>query len=256
VQYTLDTVVSELMGNLNYRFSVVEIAFVYRWWNNANSAMRDNFLHLINNSQIEIINGGWCMSDEANPYYEDIIDQMTIGLRWARKYLNTIPTIGWHVDPFGHQATNAALFNQFGFNAWFFARIDMQDKDIRTEKKALEMIWHPFQYSGNNNSIFTHVNYYMYSPPPGFCFDNTCIEEPIKYDKNLDGYNLDKKSESFANYFRAMSTHYRSNHLLHTLGSDFQYSNARMWFMNMDRILDYINNNVTFNMQIKYSTPG
>ena len=69
VQYTLDTVVSDLIGNPNYKFSVVEIAFVYRWWNNANSTMRDSFLQLIQNKQIEIINAGWCMSDEAAPYY-------------------------------------------------------------------------------------------------------------------------------------------------------------------------------------------
>ena len=137
VQYTLDTVVCDLVGNPDYKFSVVEIAFVYRWWNNANSTMRERFLALIQNKQIEIINAGWCMSDEAAPYYEDVIDQMTIGLRWTKEVLNTVPTIGWHIDPFGHQSTTAALFSQFGFNAWFFARIDMQDKDIRTEKRAL-----------------------------------------------------------------------------------------------------------------------
>jgi lysosomal alpha-mannosidase len=53
---------------------------------------------------------------------------MSIGLRWIKKTFDYIPRIGWHIDPFGHQATNAALFNQLGFNAWFFARIDYQDK--------------------------------------------------------------------------------------------------------------------------------
>lgn len=39
---------------------------------------------LVANKQIEFINAGWCMSDEANMYYEDFIDQMTVGLRWIK----------------------------------------------------------------------------------------------------------------------------------------------------------------------------
>lgn len=47
------------------------------------------------------------------------------------------------------------------------------------------MIWHPNQYSNIDNYIFTHVNYYHYSPPPGFCFDLRCNDEPIKDDPTL-----------------------------------------------------------------------
>ena len=38
------------------------------------------------------------------------------------------PRIGWHVDPFGHSNANPRLFADMGFDAWFFARLDMQDK--------------------------------------------------------------------------------------------------------------------------------
>ena len=61
---------------------------------------------------------------------------------------------------------------------------------MRLSKKAMEMVWHPTQYSGNDNSIFTHVNYYHYSPPPGFCFDSACRDTPIKDDPTLDDYNV------------------------------------------------------------------
>lgn len=40
VQYTIDTVVSQLASNPNYKFSIVEVAFLYRWWNNANETQR------------------------------------------------------------------------------------------------------------------------------------------------------------------------------------------------------------------------
>jgi hypothetical protein len=35
-----------------------------------------------------------------------------------------VPRIGWHVDPFGHSSTNARLFADMGFEAWFFAWLD------------------------------------------------------------------------------------------------------------------------------------
>ena len=60
------------------------------------------------------------MNDEADTYYEDIIDQMTVGHTFLKKTFNVIPTIGWQIDPFGHSSTQASLFNQMGFNAEFF----------------------------------------------------------------------------------------------------------------------------------------
>lgn len=48
------------------------------------------------------------------------------------------------------------------------------------------MVWRPPQYNGDSKTqIFTHVNYYHYSPPPGFCFDIRCTDEPIKDDPTL-----------------------------------------------------------------------
>jgi len=53
-----------------------------------------------------------------------------------------------------------------------------------------------------------------------------------------------------------MANHYRTTNLLHTLGEDFQYTNSRMWFKNVDKLLKYINNRPELGVTIKYSTPG
>ena len=107
---------------------------------------------------------------------------MTTGLLWAKDTFGVVPTIGWQLDPFGHQSSNAAMFRQMGFNAMFFSRMDYQDKDKRMKNKGLEMIWHPTQYSGNDNFILTHMTFRHYSSPPGFCFDSLCKDTPIKDD--------------------------------------------------------------------------
>ncbi len=83
---------------------------------------------LIANKQLQFINGGWCASDEASIYYEDFIDQMTVGLRWMKETFNYVPDVAWHIDPFGHHSSTASLFSQMGFNSLFFARIDYADK--------------------------------------------------------------------------------------------------------------------------------
>jgi hypothetical protein len=44
--------------------------------------------------------------------------------------------------------------------------------------------------------------------------------------------------------------------LMHTIGEDFTYMNARIQFKNFDKLIRYINNRTEFNMTIKYSTPG
>lgn len=35
---------------------------------------------LVANKQLEFVNGGWCMNDEAATHYNAIIDQMTLGM--------------------------------------------------------------------------------------------------------------------------------------------------------------------------------
>ena len=34
---------------------------------------------LVKNKQLEFVNAGWCMNDEAGAHYNSIIDQMTVG---------------------------------------------------------------------------------------------------------------------------------------------------------------------------------
>ena len=52
------------------------------------------------------------MNDEASTDYNAIIDQMSIGLRFVEENFGAEarPRIGWHIDPFGHSAEQAALF--------------------------------------------------------------------------------------------------------------------------------------------------
>ncbi len=74
VQYTIDGVVTELLNDPKKTFVYVEMAFFYRWYKNQDAARKAQVKGLVDNGQLEFINGGVCMNDEAAPYYEDMID--------------------------------------------------------------------------------------------------------------------------------------------------------------------------------------
>ena len=46
-----------------------------RWWNQQNEETKQKVKDLVISKQLEFINGGYCMADEATTYFEDIIDQ-------------------------------------------------------------------------------------------------------------------------------------------------------------------------------------
>ena len=144
-----------------------------------------------------------------------------------------------------------------GFNGWFFARIDYQDKEKRLEEQKMEMIMRPLQKSGEEHYIFSHVQYYHYSAPPSFDFNTRQTNEPIIDDANSKDYNLKQRAEDFVYYFRNQSLHYRGNVLTHTLGEDFQWDASPIYFKNIDKLLNYINTRKEeYNMEILYSTPS
>lgn len=130
------------------------------------------------------------MSDEAAPYYVDMVDQQTLGHQFLLKNFgaDAIPKTGWQVlccmrgspqiDPFGHSSFMATLYALMGFNSWFFARSDyqvthepshgiapmsrlglggahLQDWNTRAPIKNLETIMRPSASLGDTVNIFT-----------------------------------------------------------------------------------------------------
>jgi lysosomal alpha-mannosidase len=37
------------------------------------------------------------------------------------------------------------------------------------------------------------------------------------------------------------ATGYATNHIINTMGSDFQYENANEWYKNLDKLIKYVN---------------
>jgi alpha-mannosidase len=146
--------------------------FFKMWWDNQNDSMKERVKGFVKNGQLELINGGWSMHDEACPTYDDMINNMMIGHQWIEQEFGFKPKIGWQIDPFGHSNANTRLFAEMGFDALFFARLDSMDKEKRMNEKSLEYVWMPNVDSlGSEVNLLTHVLYNHYSSPPDLGFD-------------------------------------------------------------------------------------
>ena len=259
VQYILDNVIEELAKNPERRFVYVEIAFFWRWWNEQNDDTKGLVRLLVNEGRLEFVIGGWCMNDEATTYYQDIIDQQTLGLQFILTEFGECarPKVAWQLDPFGHSREQASLFSQFGFDGLFLGRLDYQDNDYRAATKTREFVWKSSGNLGENATMFTGILPNTYGPPSGLCFDDKCDDDPVMDNPNYEDYNVDEKVNQLLSYAKGTRNVYKTNNVIATMGSDFQYANAHTWFKNLDKLIYYVNQrqNET-KVNAFYSTPS
>lgn len=199
------------------------------------------------------------MHDEACTHHDDMMNNMMIGHEWIAQEFGDYakPHVGWHIDPFGHSNGNPRLFAEMGFDSWFFARIDYEDKAEREANQSMQWVWKPFSESlGDNVSIFTHTFHDHYHQPDGFRYDETQWSNgPVVTNPNLTTFNADEKVQSLRNYLLDMETKYKTNRLVIPWGDDFFYSNAALTFKNLERTMEYFNKTYS-DMVLLYSTPS
>nr|GLL26254.1 alpha-mannosidase-like [Ipomoea trifida] len=227
VENVLDSVVTSLRRNRNRKFIFAEMAFFHRWWVEQSPEVHQEVKELVASGQLEFVNGGWCMHDEATCHYIDMIDQTTLGHQLIKSQFNTTPRAGWQIDPFGHSAVQAYLLAaEVGFDSVHFARIDYQDREKRKSEKSLEVIWlgsKTFGFSSQDN--------------------------PLLFD-----FNVEERVNDFINAALMQANVTRANHIMWTMGDDFEYQYAESWFRQMDKLIHYVNKDGRVNAL--YSTPS
>ncbi|XP_054394463.2 lysosomal alpha-mannosidase isoform X8 [Pongo abelii] len=262
VQYILDSVISALLADPTRRFIYVEIAFFSRWWHQQTNATQEVVRDLVRQGRLEFANGGWVMNDEAATHYGAIVDQMTLGLHFLEDTFGNDgrPRVAWHIDPFGHSREQASLFAQMGFDGFFFGRLDYQDKWVRMQKLEMEQVWRASaSLKPPTADLFTGVLPNGYNPPRNLCWDVLCDDQPVVEDPHSPEYNAKELVDYFLNVATAQGRYYRTNHIVMTMGSDFQYENANMWFKNLDKLIRLVNAQQQAKgsgVHVLYSTPA
>ncbi|OAE30812.1 hypothetical protein AXG93_857s1150 [Marchantia polymorpha subsp. ruderalis] len=256
VRDILTTVTTELEANSDRIYNQVETAFFARWWREQSEDKKARVKKLIADGQLDFINGGWCMHDEAATHYLDMIDQTTFGHLYLKRELGVIPKHGWQIDPFGHSAVQAYLLGaELGFESMYAARIDYQEKKVRHADKTLEMIWRASDTLGSTADIFYGVFPVHYSPPDTFDLEPRDQDYfPVQDDESIEGYNVDERVDELVQAATTQAALTRTEHIMWTMGNDFTYQNAVTWFENMDKLIHYAN--LDGRVNVFYSNPS
>nr|KYP55020.1 Lysosomal alpha-mannosidase [Cajanus cajan] len=230
-------------------------AFFHRWWVEQSPETQEQMRKLVDAGQLEFVNGGWCMHDEAATHYIDMIDQTTLGHRFIKEQFDKTPRVGWQIDPFGHSAVQAYLLGaELGFDSLHFARIDYQDRAKRKADKSLEVVWRGSKTFGSSAQIFANAFPVHYSAPNGFNFEVNNDFDPLQDDPLLFDYNVEQRVKDFIDAATTQANVTRTNHIMWTMGDDFQYQYAESWFKQMDKLINYVNKDGRVNAL--YSTPS
>jgi alpha-mannosidase len=258
VQYIIDSVISALEANPERKFIYVEQAFFQRWWRVQSDEKKNSTRQLVKSGQLEFVNGGWCMHDEATTHFIDMIDQTTLGHRFLLDEFEFVPQTGWQIDPFGHSATQAALLtSEVGLAGLFFARVDAADNANRQKNKALEFLWRSSPSFGASAQVFAGAFASgSYGPPAGLCWDINCwldSPHPIQDDPSLEDYNVPERIETAVRTARDFASVHLGDDIMFTLGNDFEYRAANEWFKNLDKLIRLVN--ADGRVKMFYSTP-
>ncbi len=260
VYYVIDTVVRQLAEDPNKRFMYVETGFFARWWDQQPPRVKEMTKQLVQEGRLEFINGGWCMHDEASPYYVEMVDQTTRGHMFLKKNFGKAanPKGTWQIDPFGHSNTQAWLLSaEAGMNSLFWGRTDYQDMNHRYQTQGnpgLEWIWQGSQSLGDSAQVFAGELFGTGGGGYGtwIGFDKGDVQ--VQDDPSRHDYNVDEMVDSFINNAITQDNGTRTSHQLWACGSDFQYQNADHWYHNLDKLIHYVNQNGSINAF--YSTPS
>ena len=248
VEKILSNVVKNLMENEKRTFVFSEISFFKKWWDNQNDTTKMNVKKLVKEKRFEFINGGYVMEDEAVGYYSDGIIQLRTGLEFLKKNFDVVPNIVWLLDEFGHTMAHAYVYSLFGFKKIILGRSTQDFKNKYHATKDLNLNWVPFDKK--NNSLFTHIVYDYYCPPSSirtFCDDALL---------NLNENSLNSRANGFFNDVAKEMAGFRHNQYILFFGCDFTFVADSNNFLNIEKLMEYINNDETLNkkIELKYST--
>uniref|UniRef100_A0A915DEW7 Alpha-mannosidase n=1 Tax=Ditylenchus dipsaci TaxID=166011 RepID=A0A915DEW7_9BILA len=252
----------------NMSFIYAEMSFLEMWWRLHNETDRQAMKKVIDRGQLEIVTGGWVMTDEANSHYFATIMELMEG---HECFLDYLPENHWSIDPFGLSPTLAYLIKSSGIKHMVIQRAHYAVKKYLAERKQLEFMWRQL-WAGQDGDILTHLMPFdsydltkTCGPDPEVCcqFDFRRIGEncraagatPIKA---IDQYNLEEKAVLLADQFRKKAQLYKESVVLVPHGEDFRYNTDMEWVQqhdNLGKLFEYINKNEErFNIRARFGT--
>ncbi|XP_015913700.2 alpha-mannosidase 2 [Parasteatoda tepidariorum] len=265
VTHILDNMVSFLNKTKDFRFIWSEISYFADWWDKQTEQTRKTVRALLDRKQLEIVTGGWVMTDEATTSYFSIIDQLIEGHQWLKQFTQSIPQSGWSVDVFGHSASVPYILSASGISETVILRTHYSWKAFLAKARSFDFYWEqPFDAP----RTLCHM-----APSDLYSFKYTCGPDPfscLKYDfrkvggeysestaDEITDSNVELKASYLISQYGRYASLFSHNVLLVPLGDDFRYNLYMEWvqqYENYQKLFDFINNKKEWNARMRFGT--
>lgn len=267
-----ENMLPKLEADKRRKFIFAEISYLSLWWDELDSMKRDRVKKLVDGGQLEIVTGGWVMTDEANAHYFAMIDQLMEGHQWLNSTLGVKPRSGWAIDPFGYSSTMAYLLKNVGFDNMLIQRVHYSIKKHLARQKNLEFRWRQTWDQEHTTDMFCHMMpFYSYDiphtcgPDPKVCCQFDFRRLPgSKYNcpwqippVSINDQNVASRADLLLDQYRKKAQLYRTNVVLAPLGDDFRYDTPEEWdlqYNNYQQLFDYINTHPELGAQGQFGT--
>ncbi|XP_074327783.1 putative alpha-mannosidase At5g13980 isoform X3 [Apium graveolens] len=103
------------------------------------------------------------------------------------------------------------------------------------------MSWEVLAFTYCIKQIFAGAFLENYEPPSGFYFEVDDDSPVVQENMGLFDYNFQDCVNGFIAAALAQANITGTNHIMWTMGTDFEYQYAQTWFWNMDKLIHYVN---------------
>ncbi|GMR56501.1 hypothetical protein PMAYCL1PPCAC_26696, partial [Pristionchus mayeri] len=271
----LDGMLTHLPQQDQMSFIYAEVSFFEMWWRGLDEQARDKVKSLITSGRLELVTGGWVMSDEANAHYNSIVVELMEGHEWIRNHLpkEALPRVHWSIDPFGISPTLPFIMSAANITRAAIQRVHYSVKKELARHRNLEFIWRQMWDSVKSTDVRTHMfPFYSYDVP------HTCGPDPkvcCQFDfRRLSGGgfagcpwgiapqlinedNVATRAALIYDQYRKKAQLYKTNAVLIPLGDDFRYDTQFEWkqqYENYQKLFAYMNEQKEWNVKARFGT--
>ena len=227
--------------------------------------------YLVQCGQFDVVGGGWVSHDEAlsSPY--SVVNQLTLGRRTLLGLGLSGPgaecstgsddgqtsmspaTVSWQVDPFGHSASTAKIFQDLGYRGHFMNRLHWWTKTSMRWRKALEWV---SSGSGTSPSFISVVLDEHYSAPSGLDFEVGDMF-PMR-SQHPRGSSVDRATSLVSAAVTKRSRNHATPLQLLPMGDDFRFGSgeaAHRHFSHLDAVIKRFASDLQGVAHVEYSSP-
>ena len=243
VSHILRSSSTYLAGDPRTKFSFCNIGFLKHWIDSdyKNSQL---FKKVVDSGQMEILNGGFAVHDNAATYFDDIINTYEYGREFVFKQFGLIPRTGWLIDPFGLSLTTSRLYSEMGYDQYVTNRIADWDRDDMRNRGQLQKNWVIPGKPEYNLFISEMADHYQTVDPLDIDFSLGSPKNELPIIDILDaGFNLDSKMQTYTNNIQNYISWFPTKNVMIPWGGDFYFKGFHRTIKSYNTIVDFMQSN-------------